>query len=95
MESNFPFLLLMLVVFVFFIILPQHRRQRREKKFMNSLKRGDRVVTKSGVHAKVIDVIEKDDTCLIQTLSGKLKIERTAISLEMSSKINSSSMKKN
>ena len=62
---------------------------------MNSLKRGDRVITKSGVHAKIIDVIEKDDTCLIQTLSGKLKIERTAISLEMSSKINSSSVKKN
>ncbi|OUW38569.1 MAG: preprotein translocase subunit YajC [Flavobacteriaceae bacterium TMED184] len=95
MESNFPFLLLMLVVFVFFIILPQTRRQRREKRFMNSLKRGDRVITKSGVHAKIIDVIEKDDTCLIQTLSGKLKIERTAISLEMSSKINSSSIKKN
>ena len=57
---------------------------------MSSLKRGDRVVTKSGVHAKVLDVIEKDDTCLIQTLSGKLKIERTAISSEMSSKINSS-----
>ena len=94
MESNFPFLLLMLVVFVFFIILPQHRRQRREKRFMNSLKRGDRVITKSGVHAKVIDVIEKDDTCLIQTLSGKLKIERTAISLEMSSKVNISSTKK-
>ena len=46
---------------------------------MNSLKRGDRVITKSGVHAKVIDVIEKDDTCLIQTLSGKLKIERADI----------------
>ena len=54
---------------------------------MNSLKRGDRIITKSGVHAKIIDVIEKDDTCLIQTLSGKLKIERTAISLEMSSKL--------
>ena len=40
-------------------------------------------------------VIEKDDTCLIQTLSGKLKIERTAISLEMSSKVNISSTKKN
>ena len=39
-------------------------------------------------------MIEKDDTCLIQTLSGKLKIERTAISLEMSSKVNISSTKK-
>ena len=61
---------------------------------MSSLKRGDKVITKSGLHAKVLDVMEKDDTCLIQTLSGKLKIERTAISSEMSSKINSSSMKK-
>ena len=29
---------------------------------MNSLKRGDRVITKSGVHAKIIDVIEKVKT---------------------------------
>ena len=47
-SDQLPFLLLMLVVFVFFIILPQSRRQKKEKNFINNLKKGDRVVTKSG-----------------------------------------------
>ena len=53
---------------------------------MNNLKRGDRIITKSGLHAKVVQLNDKDDTCTIETLAGKLKVERSAISLEMSSK---------
>jgi preprotein translocase subunit YajC len=52
-SGQLPFLLLMLVVFFFFIILPQQRRQKKEKNFMNTLKKGDRVITKSGIHAKI------------------------------------------
>ena len=83
----------MLVVFFFFIILPQTRRQKKEKNFMNNLKRGDRIITKSGIHAKVVDINNKDNTCTIETLAGKLKVELTAISLDMSSKLMKSSLK--
>ncbi|MAD12959.1 MAG: preprotein translocase subunit YajC [Flavobacteriaceae bacterium] len=92
-SDQIPFLLLMLVVFFFFIILPQTRRQKKEKNFMNNLKRGDRIITKSGIHAKVVDINNKDNTCTIETLAGKLKVERTAISLDMSSKLMKSSSK--
>ncbi len=78
----------MLVVFFFFIILPQSRRQKKEKNFINNLKKGDRVVTKSGLHAKIFNLNDKDNTCIIETQAGKLKIERSALSLEMSSKLN-------
>ncbi|MAU58694.1 MAG: preprotein translocase subunit YajC [Flavobacteriaceae bacterium] len=88
-SGQLPFLLLMLVVFFFFIILPQQRRTRKEKNYMNNLKKGDRVITKSGIHAKVMEVIEKDETFIVETLSGKLKIEKSAVSLDMSSKLNS------
>ena len=60
---------------------------------MNNLKRGDRIITKSGIHAKVVDINNKDNTCTIETLAGKLKVERTAISLDMSSKLMKSSSK--
>ena len=60
---------------------------------MNNLKRGDRIITKSGIHAKVFDINNKDNTCTIETLAGKLKVERTAISLDMSSKLMKSSSK--
>ena len=76
----------MVVVFVFFIILPQQRRQKKEKNFINSLKRGDRVITKSGMHGKVMELNDKDESCVIETLAGKIKIEKSSLSLELSSK---------
>ena len=70
----------------FFIILPQQRRQKKEKNFINSLKRGDRVITKSGIHGKVMELNNKDDSCVIETLAGKIKMEKSSLSLELSSK---------
>ena len=85
--DQLPFLLIMLVVFVFFIILPQQRRQKKERNFMNDLKKGDRVITKSGMHGKIADLNDKDDTCVVETLAGKIKMERSSISLELSQKL--------
>ena len=90
LQGQLPFLLLMLVVFFFFIILPQQRRQKKEKNFMKNLAQGDRIVTKSGLHGKVVELNDKDNTCVIETMAGKLKIERSAISLETSEKLNAS-----
>jgi preprotein translocase subunit YajC len=94
LSSQLPFLLLMLVVFFFFIILPGQRKQKKEKNFMGAMKKGDRIITKSGLHAKIVELNDKDNTCVIETLAGKLKIERSAISLEMSSKLNAPLVKK-
>ena len=68
--------------------MPQQRRQKKEKNFIKNLTKGDRVITKSGIHAKVMEVNEKNNTCVIETMAGKLKIERSALSLEMSQKLN-------
>jgi len=61
---------------------------------MNSMSKGDRIITKSGIHAKIMELNDKDNTCVIETMAGKLKIERSAISLEMSSKLNAPPVKK-
>ena len=89
-----PFLLLMLVVFFFFIILPQQRRQQKEKTFLNNIKKGNRIITKSGMHGKIAEVNDKDNTCVIETLAGKIKMERSGISVEMSAKLNPPPAKK-
>ena len=88
MESQLPFLLLIAFVFLFFIVIPQSRRNKKEKNFLNNLKRGDRIITKSGLHARVIEFDNKNNTCIGETMSGKLKIEKAAISVEMSTKLN-------
>ncbi|WP_224483697.1 preprotein translocase subunit YajC [Robertkochia aurantiaca] len=87
-----PFILIF-AVFYFFMIRPQMKRQKQEKKFAQELKRGDRIVTKSGLHGKIIDLGD-DDTCIIETMAGKMKFERSALSLEMSQKLNNPPAKK-
>ena len=54
---------------------------------MNGLKKGERVITKSGMHGKIAELNDKDNTCVVETLAGKIKMERTAISLELSNKL--------
>ena len=86
--DNTIFLFLIAIVFLIFIVLPQSRRNKKEKNFLNNLKRGDRIITKSGIHARVIEFDNKNNTCVVEIMAGKLKIEKAAISLEMSSKLN-------
>ncbi len=80
-----PFILIFVVMY-FFMILPQQKRVKKEKEFETNLKVGDKIVTKSGFHGKVTELSET--TLVIETMSGKLKIEKSAISLEMSAALN-------
>ena len=90
---NFAPFLLMLVIVYFFMIAPQMRRAKKEKQFSAALKKGDRVITKSGMYGKVAELNDKDASCVIETLAGKIKFERSAISMELSQKLNSSKKK--
>ncbi|KAF2081940.1 preprotein translocase subunit YajC [Flavobacterium sharifuzzamanii] len=78
--------LLMFVVLYFFMIRPQQKRAKNEKEFESNLKVGDKIVTKSGFHGKIAELAET--TVVIETMSGKLKLERSAISLELSAALN-------
>lgn len=91
--SSFLPLLLMFAVVYFFMIAPQMKRAKNEKKFAAALKRGDKVITKSGMHGKVVDLNDKDGSCVIETMAGKIKFDRSAISMEMSKKLNPASAK--
>ena len=85
MQQYLPFLL-MFVVMIIFMILPQQRKMKKEKDFQSGLKVGDRIITIGGIHAKVVEVAE--GTLVIETMSGKLKIDRSAVSVEKSIALN-------
>ena len=84
MSSNFLIIAMMFVV-MYFLIRPQMKRQKQEKNFIQSMKKGDKVVTKGGMHGRIVEL--SDDTCVIETLAGKIKFERSAISMELSAKL--------
>ena len=91
--SNFMPFILMIVIIYFFMIAPQMKRAKKEKQFAATLKKGDRVITKSGMHGKVAELNDKDASCVIETQAGKIKFDRSAISMEMTQKLNASKAK--
>ena len=86
LQNFFPLILMILVVYLF-MIRPQMKRSKQEKQFSAALNKGDRVVTKSGLHGKILD-LNDDGTCIIETGAGKMKFERSALSMELSNKLN-------
>jgi len=84
-QQFLPFILMFVVIY-FFMIRPQQKRMKLEKQFEADLKVGDKIVTKSGLHGKIAELAET--TIIIETMSGKLKMERSAISMEMSAALN-------
>lgn len=92
LQSFLPLILLFIVIYLF-MIRPQMKKQKQEKNFSKELKKGDKIITKSGMHAKLLELNE-DGTCLLETSAGKMKYERSAISMEMSQKLNAPEKKK-
>jgi len=82
----------MFVVMYFFMIRPQQKRAKAEKQFETELKVGDKVITKSGLHGRIAELAER--TIVLETMSGKLKMERSAISLELSKQANTPAITK-
>ncbi|ESU22652.1 preprotein translocase, YajC subunit [Flavobacterium enshiense DK69] len=86
--SQFLPILLMFVVVYFLMIRPQQQKAKKEKEFEASVKVGDKIITKSGIHGKIAELYE--DTVVVETMAGKIKMERSAISMELSMKANAS-----
>jgi preprotein translocase subunit YajC len=73
-------LVLIIVVFYFFMIRPQIKKNKEQKKFRESLKKGDKIITIGGIHGKILEV---NDTSFIIEVEGqnRLKIEKSAVAL--------------
>ena len=86
-SMNMMMMVIMAIVFVFFIIIPQVRRSKNEKKFKESLQKGNKVVTNGGIHGKLTEINE--GTVMIETNAGKLLIEKSSLNMELTTKYNS------
>ncbi len=53
-------LILIFVIFYFFLIRPQQKKVKEHKQMVESLKRGDQIVTSGGIIATVERVMDND-----------------------------------
>ena len=84
--GSFLPLLLVLVVMYFFFFRPQIKKQKEENKFRKEISKGMRIVTNSGIHGKILEM--HDTYLIIESENSRLKIEKSAISKELSAAYN-------
>jgi len=76
-------IVLIIVVFYFFMIRPQMKKAKDQKKFVDELKKGDKVVTTAGIHGKIVDM--NDTTFVLEVEGGtKIRFDKAAVSLDAS-----------
>lgn len=80
-------IVMMIAVFYFFMILPQSKRNKKMKAFREEVGKGTDIITTGGIHGKIVSV--HDTSFVIETEGqGRLKIEKTAISMELTQALN-------
>ena len=73
---------LLLVIMYFFFIRPQQKRQKAQTAFQNEIKKGDEVVTMSGIIGRV-NKIENEIVSLQIDTKSYVNVIRSAVSKEM------------
>ena len=79
--AQFIPLILIFVIFYFFLIRPQQKRVKDHKAMVESLKRGDEVITSGGIIGIVDRVMEDDRIEVIIGEGTKVQIRSTITSL--------------
>ena len=70
-------LILIFVIFYFFLIRPQQKKVKDHKKMVESLKRGDQIVTSGGILGTVERVMDNDRAEVIIGDDTKVEIVRS------------------
>jgi preprotein translocase subunit YajC len=65
-------------IFYFLIIRPQQKRQKETQKMLESVRKGDRVLTSGGIFGTVVGT--KDDVVVLK-VSDEVKVEFTKSSI--------------
>lgn len=66
-------LVLIFVIFYFFLIRPQQKKVKEHKKMVESLKRGDKVITTGGIVGSIERIIDNDKVEV--SISDDVKVE--------------------
>ena len=77
--AQFIPLLLIFVIFYFFLIRPQQKRVKDHKAMVQSLKRGDEIITSGGIIGTIDRVMEDDRIEVVIGENVKVQIIKSTI----------------
>ncbi|MFQ5822926.1 MAG: preprotein translocase subunit YajC [bacterium] len=78
-----PFILIFAIMY-FLIFRPQAKKQKQQQAMIQSLKKGDKVITAGGIFGTIAGIKEKDNTLIIKIADNvKIEIVRTSITKKL------------
>lgn len=78
LSQNLPFILAMVAIFYFMLIRPAQKTEKKRRALMAALKKGDRVVTSSGIYGEILS-LDQTTASLKVDRDVKLTFDRSAI----------------
>jgi preprotein translocase subunit YajC len=68
-----------ILIFYFMMIRPQQKRQKEVKTMLESMKKGDKVITSSGIHGTITNI--EDNIITVQIADNtQVRFEKVAVS---------------
>ncbi len=81
-------LIAIVVVFYFFMIRPQMKKTKDQKKYIEALKKGDKILTIGGIYGKIHE-LKEDGSIIMEIEDGsKMRISKNAVSMDASGTLN-------
>jgi preprotein translocase subunit YajC len=78
MLTQFAPLILIFVIFYFLMIRPQQKKAKQMREMLDSLKKGDKVITNAGIYG-VIESVEETTVHLRISDNVRIKMSRAAV----------------
>ncbi len=74
-----PLILIFVIMYVL-IIRPQQKKQKELQRMLDSLKKGDKIVTSGGIHGQIVGIKEKEQTLIVKVDDNvKIELSRAAV----------------
>lgn len=85
--SNYGLLMVMLIVIWLFFFRPQAKKQKAQAKFVEEMKKGDEVVTSSGLIGRINKI---EDNIVTMDIGNKtfIRVLKSSVSREMTEAVN-------
>jgi len=77
------------IMIIFILWLPRRREQKERETLLNSMKKGDEVLTHGGIKGTVHSVAEKEDEVIVEIASGvRIKLVKAGIIRNYTAEVN-------
>lgn len=78
--SSILMIVVLIAIFYFFIIRPQSKKQKEIRKFRDSLKKDDKVVTAGGIYGKIKNIDNEKNVVILEIADNvKIHIDKGSI----------------